>query len=178
MAPPAHDLELICDFFVPGKPQGKPVAKAANAGKHARMYSPTECVVLIATIANFAHLGSKRLNADPYDGPVLVRIRSCVEAVLKPAWKREAQMVGIMLPTGKPDIDNLQKALFDGITRAGIWRDDKQVVRVDPLKEFSDVPGTRVEVFGYANCVPINATRQATEEALARHLRRHRCDPE
>lgn len=30
-------------------------------------------------------------------------------------------------PTGKPDRDNLDKAVCDAITAAGVWRDDSQV---------------------------------------------------
>jgi len=30
----------------------------------------------------------------------------------------------------KRDLDNFQKALFDGLTHAGIWKDDSQVKRM------------------------------------------------
>lgn len=39
-----------------------------------------------------------------------------------------------------PDIDNLMKMVFDLMTEIGVWKDDKQVVRVSATKVFA-LPG-------------------------------------
>ena len=47
-----------------------------------------------------------------------------------------------MHPIGKPDCDNLAKAVLDCITQLGcFWRDDSQVVHLTITKEYSQLPG-------------------------------------
>lgn len=48
----------------------------------------------------------------------------------------------------KPDIDKLQRALFDGLTDANIWGDDSRVVRVHAWKEYGYPAGVWVTVKG------------------------------
>lgn len=49
-------------------------------------------------------------------------------------------------PTVKPDVDKLQRALFDGISDAGLWRDDAQVIKVLAEKAYAEAPGVRVRI--------------------------------
>jgi len=44
------------------------------------------------------------------------------------------------LPVVRPDLDKLVRCVFDGLTKAGIYRDDAQVVAVNALKRYAD-PG-------------------------------------
>ena len=45
-------------------------------------------------------------------------------------------------PFGKPDVDKLARAVLDGLTAGGAWRDDSQVVRLLAIKEYGiDVVG-------------------------------------
>jgi Holliday junction resolvase RusA-like endonuclease len=39
---------------------------------------------------------------------------------------------------GSGDIDKLQRACFDALTSAGVWRDDSQVVKVSASKRFCE----------------------------------------
>jgi Holliday junction resolvase RusA-like endonuclease len=43
----------------------------------------------------------------------------------------------VTVPAKKPDVDKLLRAILDGITDAGVWRDDAQVVRVVATKVFA-----------------------------------------
>jgi Holliday junction resolvase RusA-like endonuclease len=36
-----------------------------------------------------------------------------------------------------PDLDKLQRAILDGFTDAGVWRDDSQVVRIRATKQYA-----------------------------------------
>lgn len=49
-------------------------------------------------------------------------------------------------PSVKPDLDKLLRALLDGITESGLWRDDAQVVDVRVSKVYGLTPGVRVQV--------------------------------
>jgi crossover junction endodeoxyribonuclease RusA len=49
-------------------------------------------------------------------------------------------------PAGKPDIDKLARAVLDGLTAGGAWKDDSQVVMLVCRKMYADVPGCRIVV--------------------------------
>lgn len=49
------------------------------------------------------------------------------------------------LPTTKPDVDKLARALLDALTGIA-WVDDAQVVRLDVRKRYGDSAGVRVEL--------------------------------
>ena len=49
--------------------------------------------------------------------------------------------------TGKPDADNLAKAVLDALTKMGIfWRDDSQVARLLVRKSYANAPGCTVSI--------------------------------
>lgn len=51
------------------------------------------------------------------------------------------------LPTVRPDLDKLLRALLDGITQAGnVWADDSRVVEVHTTKLYGAAPGVHVTV--------------------------------
>jgi Holliday junction resolvase RusA-like endonuclease len=49
------------------------------------------------------------------------------------------------VPTGKPDLDKLQRAVFDALTHI-VWLDDAQVVEVKAYKIYAENPGILVLV--------------------------------
>lgn len=50
-------------------------------------------------------------------------------------------------PTVPPDLDKLARAIADGITTAGVWGDDAQVVVLHARKEYvGDTPGVDVTI--------------------------------
>lgn len=53
--------------------------------------------------------------------------------------KREA-------PSVKPDVDKLARALLDGVTDAGVWKDDSQVTRLEVEKVYGAAPGVHVVI--------------------------------
>lgn len=56
--------------------------------------------------------------------------------------------------TVKPDLDKLVRAVLDGLTDAGIWRDDSRVIALSASKAYAkDTPG-----------VVVTVTRGATDE--------------
>ena len=59
--------------------------------------------------------------------------------------KRAMALSGGLHPTKKPDVDNVEKAVFDGMNGI-VWRDDVQVVDVVKRKRYSETPGVYVRV--------------------------------
>lgn len=54
------------------------------------------------------------------------------------------------LPSVRPDVDKLQRSIFDGMTSAGVWKDDAQIVTVMARKRYADTPGVHVRVWEYS----------------------------
>lgn len=51
-------------------------------------------------------------------------------------------------PTVPPDLDKLERGLFDALTIAGVWTDDSRVIRSHAAKNYADMnaPGAVVEI--------------------------------
>lgn len=73
----------------------------------------------------------------PYDGAVVLHADF---HILKP------KSVKRKYPSVPKDLDKLLRALCDGITSSGVWRDDAQVVSVIAHKVYSDWEGVDVTV--------------------------------
>lgn len=69
----------------------------------------------------------------PFQGAIRVMVKWC----FPPTGKHKADQWKIT----KPDVDNLQKALLDSMTKLGFWKDDAQVASLISEKFWSDVPG-------------------------------------
>lgn len=63
-------------------------------------------------------------------------------------------------PTVKPDLDKIWRALMDGITDSGIWRDDAQVTDAHVKKVYAERPGVRVQLGEFSNQPPTETREQ------------------
>ena len=131
-------------FMVPGKAIGKGRMRLSTMHGFARMH-PTDQTInyesLVAMSAQQAMQGR-----DLITGPVLVEMKIVVGVAA--SWsqkKRAAALAGDVLPTKKPDIDNVEKSVFDGMNGV-VWVDDVQVVNVSKSKRFGETPGVLVRV--------------------------------
>lgn len=132
----------IIAFTVPGVPIGKGRARVATFAGRARMYTPAKTASYEGLIAHEARIAmdGRDLIAGPVD--VLLEIKVPIPASWSQKKQRAAQ-AGDVRPTGKPDIDNTCKAIFDGINQV-VWKDDAQVVSVTARKRYAMVPGVHV----------------------------------
>lgn len=129
-------------FTIPGVPVAKGRARSFQHGGHIRHVTPEKTVryeSLVAHVAAVAMAGGS-----PVEGPV----RLCVMAYfpIPASWSKKRQKAaldGFEHVTKKPDLDNVVKAVKDGMN-AVAWLDDSQVVSLVANKEYSDRP--RVEV--------------------------------
>ena len=139
-------------FTIPGAPQGKGRAKIVKIGGFSRMATPPNTVAyegLIAHAAQQAMAGA----------PLLEGAAACnvfINAPVPASWsqkKQRAALAGEVLPTTKPDADNVVKAVFDGLNGVA-FKDDVQVVDLLVRKRYAATPCVRVEVQALAELQP------------------------
>lgn len=129
------------EFNVPGKPVGKQRPRAFSVGGHARLYPAKGTVAYEGKVA----LAFREAYPDavPGIGPFSVAIRVCVglgkrDYTPKGALSKggKAKTGGKLLPTKKPDVDNVAKSVLDALNGVA-WLDDSQVVRLEISKSYS-----------------------------------------
>jgi len=119
---------MSIDFDVIGIPKGQPRGRAFIRGKHASIHpdhSADDWKALVAIEAR------KHLPDKPIEGPVSVS--ACFRFPrIKGHYRtgKHSDQLRLDAPafhTGRPDRDNLDKAVLDVLTQLGMWRDDCQV---------------------------------------------------
>ena len=131
-------------FFVPGQPVGKGRPRAFRTGKGIRMHTPEKTASYESLVATAAH-GAMR-GATPIQGACHVQMD--IRLMVPLSWsarKRNQALDGQILPTKKPDMDNVLKAVFDAINGI-VWQDDVQVIQVQASKRYSAIPGVAVVI--------------------------------
>lgn len=132
-------------------PMGKGRARAVNAGKHARVYTPT-------ATANWEHFAAGELRtawvafisayhdepAAPAEGPLGLEIVA--------VFPRTADLLKVGKRTGmhkhpthrlpysqKPDADNIAKSACDALQKAGVVLDDKLIAVLTIGKHYAAI---------------------------------------
>lgn len=143
-------------FFVPGKPvakgrarsvplmrNGKPVTN--GKGRPVVIHHTPETTVNYEALVKLS--GREAMaGASLIDGPVELILD--IKLSIPKSWskkKQAAAVAGRVVPTVKPDGDNVLKALKDGMNGI-VWNDDVQVVNYMISKRYSLTPGVRVQV--------------------------------
>ena len=112
-------------FFALGTPVGQPRPRACIRGRHAGVYDPGTADAWKASVASAAKAA---WDGRVFDGPLRLTL-----TIYMPRPKSHFRANGAikpsapLWPTGKPDRDNLEKAILDALTTAGVWKDDSLV---------------------------------------------------
>lgn len=159
------------DFFVTGHPKGQPRARAfavkRGADTFVRMYDPATAEAWKNQIAAVARAV---LPERPLVGPVQVTLEFVMP---RPRFHshqtgRHAGMLRTNAPhwhVGKPDADNLAKAVLDALTTLGFFGDDAQIADLWVRKAYGDAPGCHVII---ESLTPSEANvKSAAQPALA-----------
>lgn len=134
----------MIEFTIPGQPVAKGRAKFARRGAHVVAYTPQKTVNyenLVKMAATEAMHG-----AGPSAAPIYMTIELRMQ--IPASWssrRRGLAAGGLILPTKKPDADNILKAIKDGCNGI-VWRDDAQVVRIGLGKVYADSPCAVVHI--------------------------------
>jgi Holliday junction resolvase RusA-like endonuclease len=132
----------MIQFTVHGQPQGKGRPRIGKVGDHARMFTPAKTAAYEGLIAHAA--GIAMAGRSIIAGPV--RVAVYIDCQVPASWSQKKQreaLAGVVMPTGKPDSDNVIKAVYDGCNGV-VWKDDAQVVDGAQRKRYSETPGVRV----------------------------------
>ena len=134
----------MIDFIVYGAPQGKGRARIIKIAGQSRMKTPEKTLAYEGLIA---HCGAAAMaGRELLDGPVELRL--FIDVQIPASWSKRKQaqaMAGELLPTTKPDVDNIVKAIGDGLNGV-VWRDDSQVSDVIARKRYAEKPQVRVQI--------------------------------
>lgn len=117
-------------IVVMGAPVGKGRPRFTRGG-HAYTPDKTRTYEQSVAWAAKSEMGSRA----PIDGPVQMYFRAVFEIPKSwPEKKRTDAILGVIRPTGKPDIDNLIKAMdaLNGI----VFRDDSQITEISGSKRY------------------------------------------
>lgn len=131
-------------LIIEGEPVGKGRPRAFRAGKGIRMFTPGKTKDYEQVVRDEAI--SAMHGRPPIVGPVELRL-SLVCSV-PASWskaKRAQALAGEVVPTKKPDIDNVVKAICDAFNTV-VWHDDVQVVDLVVRKRFGADPHVEATV--------------------------------
>ena len=140
----------MIDIFIPGKPRGKErsrsriVTSKKNGKQFTTHYTPKSTRDYESLIASYG-IGAMK-GRRPVHGPVKLELVICFPVPDSwPKWKTEMALANRILPTVKPDSDNVEKSIKDGLNGV-VWHDDCQVVDTVKVKVYREIPGIRVRV--------------------------------
>ena len=128
------------EFTIPGAPKGKARPRVVN--NHA--YTPEATVQYERLVQACWEKAAGDWMAEK-DQPVALYVSAYYPVPESHTKKqKERELRNWVLPTKKPDIDNILKIIMDGLNGVA-YHDDKQVVEVTIRKRFDSEP--RVEVY-------------------------------
>lgn len=125
-------------FHVLGDPVAKLRPRVTTKGGFARTYTPKATRDYEATVA--ARCREVMEGRPKFDGPLHVTLRFVMPIPASwSAWKRDAALVCDVLPTGTPDLDNLEKSVKDGMNGI-VYGDDSQIVCQQAEMRYGQTP--------------------------------------
>lgn len=120
-------------FTVNGEPRGKGRPRFTKTG---RVYTPSE-TAQYESLVGLSYRNSAK--GHKFTSPVKVIIVACLKPPKKSKKVVGDMLSGRILPTKKPDPDNIAKIVLDGLNKVA-WDDDTQVVEMTVLKRYAEEP--------------------------------------
>jgi Holliday junction resolvase RusA-like endonuclease len=135
----------MIEFYAVGIPKGQPRPRAFSRGGHARVFDPGTAEIWKSDIAAAVR---DKLPAQPLEGPLHVDMKFYFPRPKSHFTKKGKRPEAPKWQTGKPDADNLAKAVLDALTILRVWNDDTQVCKLDVRKFYNDTacPGALIRI--------------------------------
>jgi Holliday junction resolvase RusA-like endonuclease len=139
---PEPGTDEAIEFTVPGAPVAKGRARAFIRAGHIAHYTPDKT----ARYENLVRLAAQQAmgGRPPQQGALALAL--VAHMPVPASWsqkKHQAAHLGKVFHTGRPDLDNIVKAVTDGCNGV-LWHDDAQVVSVHAVKRYGAAPGVQV----------------------------------
>ena len=129
-------------FTIPGNPRGKQRPRLCKFNGKNYAYTPKE-TVNYEDLVKSSYLAEYNLCFEK-DVPleVLILAAFSIPKKIKKGLK-SLMAAGVLLPTKRPDCDNIIKIILDGLNGVA-YHDDSQICRVSFKKIYSEKPGVAV----------------------------------
>ena len=138
-------------FVVPGEARGKGRPRFVSTPRGGRTYTDAQT----ASYENLVKMCAKAAGAVVTDGPHRVEIIAYFEPAQSWPKKRIAAALANQIAPAKVDLDNVAKAILDGLNGIA-WRDDKSVSELVVSKRFGTQSHVTIKV-----CPPVGITEQS-----------------
>lgn len=139
------------NFYIPGKPIPQGSKRWLPGGKMIEANSSLRPWRSVVTSYTLQAMRATRDRTYPVIGPVTVVMDfSFARPKSHYGTGKNAGKVKDSAPlynTNTPDLDKLIRAVQDGMTDAGLWQDDSQVVTLHCTKVWAEQPGVVVTVY-------------------------------
>lgn len=133
-------MSLSIEFTAYGTPKGQPRPRATKRGNRAGVYDPGTSNDWKDAVRFAAKEAWK--SKVQFTGPVCIwimcRMPRPVNHIRANGTLKEWAPVWV---DGRPDLDNVMKAILDALTSIGIWKDDAQVARCVVEKSYVNPGG-------------------------------------
>lgn len=145
-------------LHIPFAPVAKQRARATWTNQGMRHYTPDATREWEETVAIMGR--NAMAGREPMAGALEVHLQFLLPIPASwPKWKRDLADGAAVGHTIKPDLDNLEKAVMDGLNGIA-WVDDAQVVKVIKAKHYSATPGVRIDAAEFHHLLPAQVSRR------------------
>lgn len=139
----------MISFKVMGEPIGKGRPRVtARGGKFAHAYTPKRTKEYEDKI-RFEFMASTCEKMPVFTKGIPLKVDAIIAFGIPQSYskkKREQCQRGLLVPTKKPDIDNVLKCVFDALSGYAFY-DDSQITEISSEKIYADEPYVEIKIF-------------------------------
>lgn len=134
-------------FTIPGPVQAQERPRFSRAGNHVKTHDAPKSRAYKEVVKLVAWQNKPQ---ELLQGPLKMEIDVYIQPPKKHQTKPKLALIqsGELLPTTKPDLDNLAKGIKDGCSKI-IWNDDSQIVELVVRKFYDMQPRAEVTIEQY-----------------------------
>ena len=143
----AEDFHIKFTILGDPRPLALKRPRAAVIGKHVRVYDPAANKTAKQQIVDAA-IAENGYPTEPYGGPVELHVAMYVPVPKSWSQKKKTEALAehpTIMPTGRPDCDNVLKTIADGLSQVFI-RDDAAICYATIFKRYDAQPRTLIKV--------------------------------